>query len=192
MVDIVQAIGRALRMQPGEGKTAGLIVPVFLKPGEQPGDILASDSYGPLVKILTALRSHDAKVVEALAVPQKSGWRTQGRSAEAAVVPGESGGGVGGSGAFTLPVRFQSPVDENVLALFIASRVLVGETQLWREGIGHARRWFEETGGLDVPYSALVGETGITRSGSGCRTGAARMRMVSWRHAGWRCWMRSG
>ncbi len=160
MVDIVQAIGRALRTQPGEGKTASLIVPVFLKPGEQPGDILESDSYGPLVRILSALRSHDSKVVEALAVPQKSGKRTKGRSAEAAVGPGEGGSGVGGSGAFTLPVRFQSPVDENVLALFIASRVLVGETQLWREGIGHARRWFEETGGLDVPYSALVGENG--------------------------------
>ncbi|MGW4894766.1 Helicase associated domain protein [Kitasatospora sp. NPDC004240] len=161
MVDIVQAIGRALRMKPGEGKTASLIVPVFLKPGEEPGDILESDSYGPLVKILTALRSHDAKVVEALAVPQKSGKRTKGRSAEAAVGPGESGSGAsGGSGAFTLPVRFQTPVDENVLALFIASRVLVGETQLWREGIGHARRWFEETGGLDVPYSAMVGENG--------------------------------
>ncbi|MEV0537947.1 Helicase associated domain protein [Kitasatospora sp. NPDC050463] len=160
MVDIVQAIGRALRMQPGEGKTASLIVPVFLGPGEEPGDILESDSYGPLVRILTALRSHDARVVEALAVPQKSGKRTKGRSAEAASGPGEGAVGAGGSGAFTLPVRFQTPVDENVLALFIASRVLVGETQLWREGIGHARRWFEETGGLDVPYSALVGENG--------------------------------
>ncbi|MFJ7912648.1 Helicase associated domain protein [Kitasatospora sp. NPDC096204] len=163
MVDIVQAIGRALRMQPGEGKTASLIVPVFLKPGEDPGDILESDSYGPLVKILTALRSHDAKVVEALAVPQKSGKRTKGRSAEAAVGPGESmigGGGAGGAGAFTLPVRFQTPVDENVLALFIASRVLTGENQFWREGINHARRWSEETGGLDVPYSAMVGEEG--------------------------------
>ncbi|MFG2910945.1 Helicase associated domain protein [Kitasatospora sp. NPDC048286] len=163
MVDIVQAIGRALRMQPGEGKTASLIVPVFLKLGEEPGDILESDSYGPLVKILTALRSHDAKVVEALAVPQKSGKRTKGRSAEAAVGPGESMVGVGGAagaGAFTLPVRFQTPVDENVLALFIASRVLTGENQFWREGISHARRWNEETGGLDVPYSAMVGEEG--------------------------------
>ncbi|MFF1909468.1 Helicase associated domain protein [Kitasatospora sp. NPDC058218] len=160
MVDIVQAIGRALRMQPGEGKTASLIVPVFLKAGEQPGDILESDSYGPLVKILTALRSHDEKVVEALAVPQKSGRRTKGRSAEWVARPGEGGSGGSGTGAFTLPVRFESNVDENVLALFIASRVLIGETQLWREGLGHARRWFEETGGLDVPYSALVGENG--------------------------------
>ncbi|MET8630883.1 Helicase associated domain protein [Kitasatospora sp. NPDC004669] len=160
MVDIVQAIGRALRMKPGEGKTASLIVPVFLKPGEEPGDILESDSYGPLVRILTALRSHDARVVEALAVPQKSGKRTKGRSAEAASGPGESWSGEVGAGAFTLPVRFQTPVDENVLALFIASRVLTGENQFWREGINHARRWHEETGGLDVPYSAMVGEDG--------------------------------
>ncbi|MFI9366973.1 Helicase associated domain protein [Kitasatospora sp. NPDC053057] len=160
MVEIVQAIGRALRMKPGEGKTASLIVPVFLKPGEEPGDILESDSYGPLVRILTALRSHDARVVEALAVPQKSGKRTKGRGAEAASGPGESWSGEGGAGAFTLPVRFQTPMDENVLALFIASRVLTGENQFWREGINHARRWHEETGGLDVPYSAMVGEEG--------------------------------
>ncbi|WP_159401243.1 DEAD/DEAH box helicase [Streptomyces sp. NRRL B-24484] len=160
MVDIVQAIGRALRIKPGEGKTASLIVPIFLAAGEEPGDILESDSYGPLVKILTALRSHDARVVEALAVPQRSGKRTKGRSAEAAGLPGEGWSGEGGSGAFTLPVRFQSPVDENVLALFIASRVLKGENQYWREGINHARRWFQETGGLDVPYSEMVGMEG--------------------------------
>ncbi|MFJ4192079.1 Helicase associated domain protein [Kitasatospora sp. NPDC089509] len=161
MVDIVQAIGRALRMKPGEGKTASLIVPVFLKPGEEPGDILESDSYTPLVKILTAIRSHDARVIEALAVPQKSGKRTTGRSAEAQVAPGLSEG----SPSFSLPVRFQSPVDSDVLALFIATRVLTGENQLWREGLGHARRWYEETGGLDVPYSARVGENENFRLG---------------------------
>ncbi|WP_329572917.1 DEAD/DEAH box helicase [Kitasatospora sp. NBC_01266] len=157
MVDIVQAIGRALRMKPGEGKTASIIVPVFLRPGEEPGDILESESYAPLVKILTAIRSHDARLVETLAVPQKSGARTTGRSAEAQIAPGE---GEGGAVAFTLPVRFQLPVDPDVLALFIATRVLTSESQSWREGIGHARRWFEETGGLEVPYSTVVGQEG--------------------------------
>ncbi|WP_030269811.1 DEAD/DEAH box helicase [Streptomyces sp. NRRL B-24484] len=164
MVDVVQAIGRALRMQPGEGKTASLIVPVFLGPGEEPGDLLASDSYGPLVKVLTALRSHDARVVEALAVPQRSGRWTAGPGAEAVGLPGAGGsdaGGTGaGAGAFVLPVRFRSRVDEDVLALFVASRVLTGENQFWREGIGHARRWFRETGALDVPYSATAGRDG--------------------------------
>ncbi|SCF87775.1 hypothetical protein GA0115254_121015, partial [Streptomyces sp. Ncost-T10-10d] len=30
MPDLVQAVGRALRMQPGEGKMASLVVPVLL------------------------------------------------------------------------------------------------------------------------------------------------------------------
>ncbi|MEV4561477.1 Helicase associated domain protein [Kitasatospora sp. NPDC049285] len=163
MVDIVQAVGRALRMKPGEGKLARIIVPVFLREGEEPGDILESDSYGPLVRILAALRSHDARVVEALAVPQNGGRRTHGRSAEWASAPGEGAeGGAGGgvAGAFTLPVRFQSEVSADVLALFVATRVLTGENAYWREAIGHCQKWFEEHGSLDVPYAQMVGEQG--------------------------------
>ncbi|MEV7004844.1 DEAD/DEAH box helicase family protein, partial [Streptomyces sp. NPDC093982] len=48
--DIVQAIGRALRQKPGQGKLASLIVPVFLQPGEKPEDMFTSGSYRPLVK----------------------------------------------------------------------------------------------------------------------------------------------
>ncbi|MFD7732155.1 Helicase associated domain protein [Kitasatospora phosalacinea] len=190
MVDIVQAVGRALRIKPGEKKTASLIVPVFLKPGEKPGDILESDSYGPLVKVLTALRSHDERMVEALAVPQRSGQRTTGRSAEAAYAPGEGHGGgaagVGGAGAFTLPVRFESGPGDDVLALFIASRVLNSETQLWREAMGHVRNWYNEHGHLDVPYAELVGENGnypLGRWLSDRRVENAAGELATWRVA---------
>ncbi|MFF4653733.1 Helicase associated domain protein [Streptomyces sp. NPDC001380] len=164
MVDIVQAIGRALRMQPGEGKTASLIVPVFLADGEEPGDLLGSRSYEPLVRILTAIRAHDAKVVETLAVPQRPGGRTTGRSAESAVAPGQGAHGeVGGVPSFTLPVRFQTPPEPDVLALFVNLRVLTGESQYWREGITAARAWHAEHGGLDVPYSGVVGDFPLGR-----------------------------
>ncbi|WP_431675962.1 Helicase associated domain protein [Kitasatospora sp. KL5] len=187
MVDIVQAVGRALRLKPGEKKMASLIVPVFLKPVENPGDILESDSYGGLVKILTALRSHDTRMVEALAVPQKGGKRTTGRSAEAVYAPGQGAdGGSGGAGAFTLPVRFESDPGDDVLALFIASRVLTSETQLWREAIGHVRNWYKEHGHLDVPYSALVGENQnypLGRWLSDRRVENAAGELASWRVA---------
>ncbi|WP_331730120.1 Helicase associated domain protein (plasmid) [Kitasatospora sp. NBC_00070] len=195
MVDIVQAVGRALRIKPGEKKTASLIVPVFLRSGEKPGNILESDSYGPLVKVLTALRSHDERMVEALAVPQKSGQRTTGRSAEAAYAPGEGhggsgvgagGAGAGGAGAFTLPVRFESDPGDDVLALFIASRVLKSETQLWREAIGHVRNWYKEHGHLDVPYAVLVGEMGnypLGRWLSDRRVENAAGELATWRMA---------
>jgi predicted helicase len=77
--DIVQAIGRALRQQPGEGKVASLVVPVFLKEGEQPEDIFTSGSYKPLISVLKALRAHDADAVELLAVPQEARSRVSSR-----------------------------------------------------------------------------------------------------------------
>ncbi|WP_435858240.1 Helicase associated domain protein [Streptomyces olivaceoviridis] len=77
MVDIVQMVGRALRLSPGEGKLASLVVPVFLGPDEDADDLLTSAAYGTLAKVLAALRAHDADTIEALADPrQRSGRRT--------------------------------------------------------------------------------------------------------------------
>lgn len=70
MPDLVQAVGRALRMQPSEGKLASLVVPVLLGPGETADNMLTSRAYGGLAKLLEALRAHDARVVEQLAEQQ--------------------------------------------------------------------------------------------------------------------------
>ncbi|WP_411130267.1 Helicase associated domain protein [Streptomyces sp. x-19] len=63
-VQIVQITGRGLRQAPGEGKVARLIVPVFLQPGEDPEDMMASASYRPLVAVLQGLRAHDSRLIE--------------------------------------------------------------------------------------------------------------------------------
>ncbi len=64
----MQDIGRALRLnRDGSTKIARIIVPVFLQPGEDPTDMVASASYRPLVAVLQALRSHDERLVEQLA-----------------------------------------------------------------------------------------------------------------------------
>lgn len=65
-VQIVQITGRGLRQTPGEGKVARLIVPVFLEPGEDPQDMMASASYRPLVAVLQGLRAHDERVAQRL------------------------------------------------------------------------------------------------------------------------------
>ncbi|MGX1887136.1 DEAD/DEAH box helicase family protein [Streptomyces sp. NPDC055287] len=70
MPDLVQAVGRALRMQPGEGKVASLVVPVLLGPGETADSMLTSKAYGGLAKLVEALRAHDTRVVEQLAEQQ--------------------------------------------------------------------------------------------------------------------------
>ncbi|RXS65325.1 helicase [Streptomyces sp. TM32] len=63
-VEIVQITGRGLRQAPDEGKVARLIVPVFLQPGEDPEDMMASASYRPLVAVLQGLRAHDSRLIE--------------------------------------------------------------------------------------------------------------------------------
>ncbi|RSO20590.1 helicase [Streptomyces sp. WAC 06725] len=65
-VQIVQITGRGLRQNPGEGKVARLIVPVFLEPGEAPQDMMASTSYRPLVAVLQGLRAHDSRITQRL------------------------------------------------------------------------------------------------------------------------------
>lgn len=75
-VDIVQAIGRALRQKPGQGKLATLIVPIFLRPDETEEEMPYSISYRPLIKVLSGLRAHDERAVEMLAVPQEDVHRT--------------------------------------------------------------------------------------------------------------------
>lgn len=153
MVDIVQAVGRALRKKPGEGKLASLIVPIFLGQGEEPGDLLTSRSYGPLIRVLAALRAHDSDLVEQLAVPQKSGKRTKGRSVAHREGLGAGGAGEGEEGAFTLPVKFTEPIGADALALFVQVRVLSPQSLLWRRGLEAARAWFEEHDDLVVPVT---------------------------------------
>ncbi|MFE7113679.1 hypothetical protein ACFU98_46955, partial [Streptomyces sp. NPDC057575] len=72
MIDIVQTVGCALRIKPGQGKIASLPVPVFLDPGETPDGMLTSEAYGTLAKILSALRAHGTETVERLADPLRT------------------------------------------------------------------------------------------------------------------------
>ncbi|MCX4851693.1 helicase-related protein [Streptomyces sp. NBC_00893] len=67
VVDIAQMVGRAPRTRPGRGKLATLIVPVFFGPGESGDEMVTSDAYKTLSKVLGALRAHDTDTIEALA-----------------------------------------------------------------------------------------------------------------------------
>lgn len=160
MIDIVQMVGRALRMKPGEGKMASLIVPVFLAPGESPDDILTSPAYESLAKILEALRAHDADTVEVLADPRV---RSGSYEPEEAVRAGEGGqerpeGEQGPSAPARELLRFSTPRDPALLARFVKLRVLEPENAFWRRGIEACVRYVKETGAaqLRVPYGFVT------------------------------------
>ncbi|WP_405958935.1 Helicase associated domain protein [Streptomyces sp. NBC_00868] len=174
-VEIVQNIGRALRPNPdGTQKTARIIVPVFLQPGENPDDMIVSASYAPLVAVLQGLRSHSEHLVEQLA----NRALTHGprhihvqRDDEGRIV-GAGGEGDGQAqedetqaGAESSLLHFSSPRDAATIAAFLRTRVYRPESLVWLEGFQALRRWRTEhgiTGLYAVPYDAET-EVGVTK-----------------------------
>lgn len=150
-VDIVQAIGRALRQKPGQGKMATLIVPVFLREDEKPEDILTSKSYGPLIRVLNGLRAHDERAVEMLAIPQENQKRIVQPSPVIGKAPAE------GEEENRLLLRFAAPRDPALIAKWISYQVFNTERQDWRRGVEAAFRYREREGHLEVPYDHTEG-----------------------------------
>ncbi|MFE4823174.1 Helicase associated domain protein [Streptomyces sp. NPDC056704] len=164
MIDIVQMVGRALRMQPGAGKLATLIVPVFLGPNEDPDEMLTSDAYRTLTKVLGALRAHDAETIEALADPRVRNSRPEAEQegAEGEFEGEEDGqeGAVRVSGAAAGVLRFSEERDPFALTQFVRLRIIDPEGAYWRRGIEAATQWLRETGKteLRVPYVFVAPE----------------------------------
>ncbi|KFG71733.1 DEAD/DEAH box helicase [Streptomyces mutabilis] len=176
-VEIVQNIGRALRLnKDGSTKVARIIVPVFLEPGEDPTDMVASASFRPLVAVLQGLRSHDERLVEQLA----SRALTSGKR-KVHVQRDEDGRivGAGGAGdgedqedddtqaaAEAALLHFSSPRDAATIAAFLRTRVYRPESLVWLEGYQALLRWRKEneiTGLYAVPYDVEV-EVGATKA----------------------------
>ncbi|MFF1542165.1 Helicase associated domain protein [Streptomyces sp. NPDC058291] len=173
-VEIVQNIGRALRLnKDGSTKVARIIVPVFLEPGEDPTDMIASASFKPLVAVLQGLRSHDERLVEQLASRALTSGKRKvhvRRDEDGQIV------GVGGEGdgedqddtqaaAEAALLHFSSPRDAATIAAFLRTRVYRPESLVWLEGYQALLRWRAEneiTGVYAVPYDVEV-EVGVTK-----------------------------
>ncbi|MFC9337439.1 Helicase associated domain protein [Streptomyces sp. NPDC057020] len=133
-VDTVQAVGRALRQQPGAGKKATLIVPVYLTPDENPDDLLSADAYTPLWRTIQALRAHDTRLEARLADP-----RTHRPTV-----------GTDHSGHW---LHFERPTQADEVALALTLRVLKPKSAEWRRGLASARRYHRTHHHLDIPQT---------------------------------------
>lgn len=151
--DIVQAIGRALRQKPGQGKLASLIVPVFLQPGEKPEDMFTSGSYRPLVKVLEGLRAHDEEAIELLAVPQEPQKDVVQPSQHIGTPPEE------GEDESRLLLRFAAPRDPVMVADWVSFNVIDTERQDWARGWAKLKTYVERVGNARVPYGHREGAT---------------------------------
>ncbi|MGP3632455.1 Helicase associated domain protein [Streptomyces sp. 24-1644] len=149
--DIVQAIGRALRQKPGQGKVASLIVPVFLQPGEKPEDMFTSGSYKPLVKVLEGLRAHDEEAIELLAIPQEP-QKDMVQPSEYIGPPPEEG-----EDESRLLLRFAAPRDPVMVADWISFNVIDTERQDWGRGWAALKKFADRELHARVPYGHKEG-----------------------------------
>ncbi|MFJ1804522.1 Helicase associated domain protein [Streptomyces sp. NPDC088180] len=174
-VEIVQIIGRALRQEPGDGKVSRILVPVFLEPGEDPGDMMASSSYRGLVAVLQGLRAHDDRVIERMALPTTTARgqitsvlaldpqqapadenREQDQVEDEGQEDEESDAAPSIAPISTPLLRFSLPRDPQSIALFLRTRVLRPDSEVWLTGYNTLRAWAREHGHAQVPSDTTI------------------------------------
>ncbi|WP_187282508.1 DEAD/DEAH box helicase [Streptomyces sp. MS191] len=129
----VQGLGRALRLDVS-GKTASLIVPVYIPPSDDPENILGTP-YEPVWAITTALASHDHRIIERL--PNKANR-----------LPAETSRLIQHRWHFDYTIHPERIARAMDLIAFNPRGAL---TRTRREGLASAQAFHDAFGHLDVP-----------------------------------------
>lgn len=165
-VDIVQAVGRAIRKS--DHKSHGIIViPVFIGDSDNPEAELEQSRYKPIWNVLNALRSHDDVLAEEL-----DSFRTS---------LGRMGGGFkGGFSKFEL-VLPRTVGDEFVIAL--KARIVEITTASWHFWYGLLLDYVEEYGHARVPTKSkyqgyFLGQWCSTQRKEKNKLGSERIKLL--------------
>lgn len=142
VIRCVQALGRALRLDVS-GKTASLVVPVYIPPGADGENILGT-AYEPVWAIACALASHDHRILERL--PDKANR-----------LPKETSDVIARRWHFDFTVHPERIAQAMDLVSFDPRDPAVSRSR--RLGLAAARSYRDEHGHLDVPadYTAPTG-----------------------------------
>jgi superfamily II DNA or RNA helicase len=141
-VDVIQAVGRAIRKAPD--KTLGtVVVPVFVESGEDPEVALASSAFEPVWSVLKALRAHDDVLAEEFDSLRRSIGERRGQAGEIAL-PGKI--------HFDVPIR----VGEEFAKAF-RLRVVEQTTVTWEFWYGLLQQYVVRKGHALVPMKHYEG-----------------------------------
>jgi superfamily II DNA or RNA helicase len=144
-VDIIQAIGRAVRLGGRPDKVATIIVPILAEPGTDVETAFASSAYAPVWRVMRALRSHDDDLAAELDQLRRRG-------------AGDMSTGGGQRIARWVHVDGIEVSERFVNAITV--RMIESATAAWEEFYGAAIAYAEEHGDLLVP-NKWVTDTGI-------------------------------
>ncbi|MDX2557249.1 DEAD/DEAH box helicase [Streptomyces stelliscabiei] len=144
VIRCVQALGRALRLDVS-GKTASLIVPVYVPPGADGENILGT-AYEPVWAIACALASHDHRILERL--PDKANR-----------LPRETSDVIARRWHFDFTVHPERIAQAMDLASFHPREAALSRSR--RLGLAAAQSYRDQYGHLDVPADH-IDPTGYT------------------------------
>lgn len=130
-IDIVQAIGRALRIGPGMNKISTLVIPVFFGPGQRPEEAAFGTPYHLLHQVMIALKAYDEHYFYRLPV---SGTRL--------LLP---------TPAFAI-----RPARAPEIAPHLMLRIMEPEPDVWETGMACAQHFFDTHGHLNVPSNHIT------------------------------------
>jgi len=137
-VDIVQAVGRAIRK--AENKTVGtIVIPVFIAAEEDPETALDDSAFKPVWDVICALRAHDADLAEQL----DSLRREMGKGAASVTIPPKI--------HLDLPAR----IGVNFASAFEV-RLVERTTSRWEFGLGLLEAFVDQEGHCRVSESYAV------------------------------------
>ena len=147
-IDIVQAVGRAIRRS--DDKSLGtIVIPVFVPEGETNEAVLANSAFEPVWSVVRALRDHDEALADQLDAARRS------KASEGRIT------------ADDLPSKIILDLPEAIVGdAFIdaiVTRIVERTTTSWEEGFARLEQYVNETGNARVP-------TAFTSS-DGCNLG---------------------
>ena len=133
-VDIIQIIGRALRLHPGKDR-GHIIIPLPVRADEDDDDQLAASRYGHIWRVLRGLRSHDDRLAADLDQATRR-WNASG----------------GGDHPAWLEV--EGVADEHLFG--VLTRIVRGSSAVWEQWYGLLERETERLGSAARVTTAAV------------------------------------
>jgi predicted helicase len=137
-IDIVQAVGRAIRLS-AKKKTGTIVIPVFIEQGGDPERVIDSSNFKPIWDVLDALRAHDDVLSD-----QLDQLRIELGSKQRSII----GEGDLSKIVFDLPTS----VDAN-FAQALRTQLVVKTTESWVHWYELLRAFVEQNGHCRVPIS---------------------------------------
>lgn len=137
-VDVIQAVGRAIRPNPDRGAPSVVIVPVCLAAGENPAAVLAGSTFKHVWQVLNALRDHDTALDTELAAIRRNSHDPDAPTYEPGVLPEK------------VIISGFSPAAE-AFTQSITTMLLDHTTTTWAYGLDRFRDYTSEHESAQVP-----------------------------------------